>query len=116
MDYGPYIISISAITAVLVQLIKTTLIDPHMADASARLGVIHSLTILINFGLLIAVLVTKGAFDWSNFIDYIGIALAQWGGSAVSYTVLSTGSSPQPGPLSTPANSGTSEPAIPEAS
>jgi hypothetical protein len=97
-----YAVSIAAVVAVVLQLIKTGLIDPRVSDSPQRDALLRGLSYLLNFGALIGVLALNNLLNWSQVLVYISLAFGQSVGSHVLYTQLSGGSSPQPAPAPLP--------------
>lgn len=99
---GAYVVAISGVVTVLVQLIKPWLIDPRMPQGTGRDSAIRLLTIALNFALLLLVLATHNAFVAANLFDYIALAFGQSLLSHGGYQLVSSGGS-QPAQPTPPA-------------
>jgi len=100
-----YMASIALATALIVQLVKVGLIDPHTKDSPARDALIRGLSYALNLGFLLGFLALNNQLDGSQALLYLSLALGQAGVSHGAYSVLSGGSTvAQPAP-SDPASS-----------
>lgn len=83
-----YMATISAVTIVLTQLLKTGVIYPRMTPGPVRDTLIQTITYLLNFILLAVTLATRGEWDWQNLVLYILAALNQSIASSGVYTLV----------------------------
>jgi hypothetical protein len=89
-----YAVSIGAVVAIIVQLVKQGLIDPRVADSPARDALLRAISYALNLGILLAVLGFNHQLDGSQILVYISLALGQSVISHVAYSTLSSGSAP----------------------
>jgi len=86
-----YAVSTATLSAIFVQLIKQIFIDPNFPASAQRDAVLRALTYLFNFGLLMLVVVTHGAFEYQLLFEYILLAFGQTLVSHTTFKVLSSG-------------------------
>ncbi len=108
-----YSATIATIVAIVVQLVKQAIIDPHTQDSPARDALIRGISYTLNLALLVGFIAWNGQFDSSQVLLYLSLALGQYGVSHVAYSVLSGGSTVGAGSsdpaVSDPANSAISD-------
>ena len=90
-----YMVSISAVSLILVQVVKTLLINRVPLDDTARLALIQLVNYVVNFGLLMLVLAISNAYAPGDFIFYLAAPLAGVGGSSTAFNFITSTHSAQ---------------------
>lgn len=85
-----YMVAISAVSLVVVQVVKTSVLNRFKLDDAARLAWIQLINYLFNFGLLALVLALKGDFDPAQLLFYLAAPLAQSAGSSTVFQFIAT--------------------------
>jgi hypothetical protein len=96
---GVYATATAAVSAILLQFIKTILIDPYVTDGVRRDTLLRGIGYLVNFALLLAILLTHNQYQPEYLFDYLLLALGQQTVSHIGYKVLSTKTSRPKAPV-----------------
>jgi len=83
-----YMVAISAVSLVVVQVVKTSVLNRFKLDDAARLAWIQLINYFFNFGLLVLVLALKGDFDPTQLLFYLAAPLAQSAGSSTVFQFI----------------------------
>ena len=85
-----YMVAVSAVSLLIVQVFKTSILNRFTLDDTQRLAWIQLGNYVINLLLLLGVLAVSGGFDNAQFLFYLLAPLLQSGTSSTAFQVITT--------------------------
>lgn len=92
-DLAAYGLAAAGITAVVVQILNDMWVSSSPLSSFQRAALLRSVNYLLNFGLIVLAVSTRGAFNGGNLFLYITVAFGQSVGSHTGWALLSKGTS-----------------------